>query len=556
MVGVEVRAAGDQVALGVGELVDVVRDDLPAVDVHGPAAPALVVLGGARVGGVGRGEHRAQRDPVEAHLLGAVQLRRRVDAEQVEQGRQHVDRVAVLVADLTAGVEPGGPRDDERVAHAALERVALEAPHGGVAGLGPAPRVVVVGAVPAELVDEGEVELGVLVAALGEAELADRAVRPGLTRRTVVGHDDDHGVVALAQLVERRQDPAELRVRVGQEPGVDLHHAGSDPALVGVHVVPVGHVRRWCGQLGAGCDDAKRDLAFQRRAAPLVPAGVELAGVGVAPLGGDVVGRVAGAHAEPDQERPLGLVAPQLAHTGDGLVGQVLAQVVALVGGAGRVDVGVVADQLGRPVVRVAAEEPVVVLEALAERPVLERPRRRALVAWGQVPLADGERRVALRPQDLCERARLVGDARRVAREGHRQVGQHADTDAVVVAPGQQARPGGRADRGGVEVGQPHSLVGQPVDRWGRDVGAVAAELGEADVVEHDDHHVRRTGSVGLGGALAGGGSGGELDAGARVRVVWIWWHRVPLRKYRSVLCKVARAFRTVSLAAGSTRGW
>ena len=114
----------------------------------------------------------------------------------------------------------------------------------------------------------------------------------------------------------------------------------------------------------------------QRRPAPRVPALVELAPVGVAPLGGHVVGSVGRAEREPHQERTLGLVASQLAHPGDRLVGEVLAQVVALVGGTGRVDVGVVADQLGRPVVGVAAEEPVVVLEALAERPVLERARR------------------------------------------------------------------------------------------------------------------------------------------------------------------------------------
>ena len=37
-----------------------------------------------------------------------------------------------------------------------------------------------------------------------------------------------------------------------------------------------------------------------------------------------------------------------------------------------------------------------------------KRTGRRALVTWGQVPLADGERGVSLGPQDLGERARLV----------------------------------------------------------------------------------------------------------------------------------------------------
>ena len=284
--------------------------------------------------------------------------------------------------------------------------------------------------------------------------------------------------------------------------------------------------RRWsgssCSQSGTcsdgvgssvpGRDDAERHLAFQGRPAPLVPTGVEASGVGVAPLGGHMVGSVARTQAEPDQERSVGLVAAQLAHPGDRLVGQILTQVVALVGRAGRVDVGVVADQLRRPMVGVAAEEPVVALEALAQRPVLERTRRGALVAWGEVPLADREGGVALVAQDLGERAGLVGDAGRVAGEVHRQVGQHADADAVVVATGEQAGARRRAHRGRVEVGEAHPPVGQLVDRRGGDVGAVAAQLCEADVVEHDHHHVGRAGTVRGRGTSRGRPCGGQLD--------------------------------------------
>ena len=50
---------------------------------------------------------------------------------------------------------------------------------------------------------------------------------------------------------------------------------------------------------------------------------------------------------------------------------------------------------------------------------------------------------------------------------------------------------------------------GQPVDRGRLDVGPVAAELGEADVVEHDEHHVR-------GARRAGAGSGGHHGVESR----------------------------------------
>lgn len=68
----KVTASGDEIAFGVRELIDVVGDHLPAVLVHGPAAPALVVLAGPRIWSVGRCQHRAERDTVETHLLYAA----------------------------------------------------------------------------------------------------------------------------------------------------------------------------------------------------------------------------------------------------------------------------------------------------------------------------------------------------------------------------------------------------------------------------------------------------------------------------------------------------
>ena len=76
VVRLEVVAARDEVAFGMGELVDVVGDHLPAVLVHRPAAPALVVLARPGIGGVGAVEHRSQGDAVQAHL-GARRRSRR-----------------------------------------------------------------------------------------------------------------------------------------------------------------------------------------------------------------------------------------------------------------------------------------------------------------------------------------------------------------------------------------------------------------------------------------------------------------------------------------------
>ena len=62
----------------------------------------------------------------------------------------------------------------------------------------------------------------------------------------------------------------------------------------------------------------------------------------------------------------------------------------------------------------------------------------------------------------------------------------------MVVATGQQAGAGGGAERGGVEVAVPQPARRESIDGGRLDVRAVAAELREPDVVEHDGHEVRR----------------------------------------------------------------
>jgi hypothetical protein len=71
----------------------------------------------------------------------------------------------------------------------------------------------------------------------------------------------------------------------------------------------------------------------------------------------------------------------------DGLVDQILAQVVALLGLLRRLDLMVVVDEIGIPLARVAAEEAVEALEASAERPAVVRARGGLLVARRQMPL-------------------------------------------------------------------------------------------------------------------------------------------------------------------------
>ena len=204
------------------------------------------------------------------------------------------------------------------------------------------------------------------------------------------------------------------------------------------------------------------------------------------------MGRVARAERQVQHE---GLVRLHVAQVGDELdrpIGQIGAEVVAVGRRAGRRDPVVVVGEGRLELVGLAAEEAVEALEAAPERP--RRPRRPEVevLVGREVPLAHGVGRVAVRNGELGEHPGRSGDPAVVAGEPGCQVGDPADADAVVVAAGQQAGAGRRAQRRGVEVAVAKAAGGERVDGRRLDVRSVAAELREPHVVEHDGHEVRR----------------------------------------------------------------
>ena len=142
--------------------------------------------------------------------------------------------------------------------------------------------------------------------------------------------------------------------------------------------------------------------------------------------------------------------------------------------------------------VGLAAVEAVPAVEAAPEGPRGPRVRHVGLAFRSEVPLPNGIGGVAGVPQHLGEETVLPGRPPPVAGISTRQVGHAAHAAAMVVSPGQQARPRRRAQRCRVEVGQSHPVGGDGIDEGGLDVGPVATELGEADVVEHDEDHIGR----------------------------------------------------------------
>ncbi len=325
-----------------------------------------------------------------------------------------------------------------------------------------------------------------------EAVLVEQAARATFGARAVVGEQQNECVVQDPLLFEEADEPADFAIGVREEAGERLHESRVHGALVGRECLPVLDPRRSRGQQRPRRHDAELELPREGPRAPILPAGVEAAAIALDPRARRLMRRVHRAGSEIQEERLPRRGVAQVLDAPNRRVDQILGQVVALLGRARRRDEPVVSHQLGGPLIGVTPVESVEVLEAHGERPALERAGRGLLPARRQVPLAHGERAVAgvAEYTRQCRGARR--DARVVAGEAHRDVGEEAHAHRVVIAAGEQRRARGRAHRRDVEAVEAQAAGGEPVDHRRRDVGAEAAELGEAEVVEHDHDHVRR----------------------------------------------------------------
>ena len=127
---------------------------------------------------------------------------------------------------------------DARVGHAALVHLALPAAERCVARHRPTPRVVVVGARPAQLVDARPQLAASGGQTVPEAGVVDRPAHAALGAGTVVGYDDHDGVVTLAELVDEREHAPDLRVGVREEAGEALHEPRVDAPVLRLEVGP------------------------------------------------------------------------------------------------------------------------------------------------------------------------------------------------------------------------------------------------------------------------------------------------------------------------------
>ena len=180
-----------------------------------------------------------------------------------------------------------------------------------------------------------------------------------------------------------------------------------------------------------------------------------------------------------------------LLQPGDPLVRHVFGEVILLI--VRRLDGGGVLHEARLPLRGFTGQEAVEVLEAVACGPIGERPHRRGLVGGRVVPFAEGGGLVAVVFQNLGHRRGSLRHDAGVAVPIHRTLGDGAAADALVIAPGEQRRAGGRTDRGGVEAVVADAFVAELRKRRRVRETAEGVRHAEAGVVDQHDEHVRRT---------------------------------------------------------------
>ena len=188
-----------------------------------------------------------------------------VDADELEDRRQHVDRVRELAPRAAAVGRRPAAETMHGIGDAAFVHLALPALERRVARHRPAPRVVVVRGGAADLVDAGPQLAAPGGRAVHQPTVVDRSLRSAFGARTVVGDRDDHGVVEVAGVGEELEQPGDLRVGVREVRGEALHEARRDRAVFGLQRVPRRNPVRARRELRVRGQHAARDLAGERR---------------------------------------------------------------------------------------------------------------------------------------------------------------------------------------------------------------------------------------------------------------------------------------------------
>jgi len=295
-----------------------------------------------------------------------------------------------------------------------------------------------------ELFDHRQLLLGFEHDTVEEGHLVKRAGDRALHAGAVVTpHVEDQRVLQIAHLLDSVEQAAHIPVRVGREAGKDLHLADIELFLGIRQRVPGREQVRARGQLSILGDDTELLLALKRLLTISVPPLVERALVLVGPLLGHVMRSMRTSGGVVHEPRLGRILCPDRMQPLDRLVRQVVGEVVLLTVLPFRhAERCVVLRDDGIVLACSAAQEAPEVIEAPGLRPVVERPGSTLDVVGREVPLAEATGHVAVLLQDTRQRGATPGSRRAVSRERARIFGDRAETHAVVVATGHQARAG------------------------------------------------------------------------------------------------------------------
>ena len=180
----------------------------------------------------------------------------------------------------------------------------------------------------------------------------------------------------------------------------------------------------------------------------------------------------------------------------DRLVGQIFVQGVVSLAALGDLHLDRLGSRIERrlPLVGLAADEAVEMIEALQSRPAVERSRDAGLPIRDIVVLAEERGAVAVLAEDFRAHRLALGNLPGVARKAAAQFGDDAGARRVVIATRQQGGARGRAKRSGVKPRVTQAFFGEPVEIRGRNLSAERAPLAEAEVVDEDEKDIGRAG--------------------------------------------------------------
>src|SRR5262249_33676477 len=154
-----------------------------------------------------------------------------------------------------------------------------------------------------------------------------------------------------------------------------------------------------------------------------------------------------------------------LTHVGDRLVGEVFVERVVVLAALGHFHLdGRGAVVKGRlPLIRLAADEAVEVIEPLPVRPAVEGARKAGLPVGDVVVLTEESSAVAVLADDLRDHRTTLGNLAAVAGEAAAEFGDAAGGCGVVIATGQNGSPRRGAERGCVVASVPQTVLGELV---------------------------------------------------------------------------------------------